>query len=188
MDNSMKYGYKFKIIKGYTFNKGRPFKNIIDDLYKLRLEYPKSDPMIYIAKLFMNSLYGRFGMNDNFNEIRIVNENSLNDLINNKTLSIQDIYNNVYYFIDSLSQTQKLAVIHISMSITILFCLFTLIGVFYGERILNYFNLEQKYPKLAGIIKLRRRFQQFYFLWNSFMILLVLALIISFNLYILFNS
>ena len=74
------------------------------------------------------------------------------------------------------------------MSITILFCLFTLSGVFYGERILNYFDLEQKYPKLAGIIKLRRRFQQFYFLWNSFMILLVLALIISFNLYILFNS
>nr|UZS78044.1 DNA polymerase [Lentinula edodes]UZS78144.1 DNA polymerase [Lentinula edodes] len=93
MDNAMKYRYKFKIIKSYTFNKGRPFKNIIDDLYKLRLEYPKSDPMNYIAKLFMNSLYGRFGMNDNFNEIRIVNDNSLNDLINNKTLSIQDIYN-----------------------------------------------------------------------------------------------
>lgn len=89
----MKYRYKFKIIKSYTFNKGRPFKNINDDLYKLRLEYPKSDPMNYIAKLFMNSLYGRFGMNDNFNEIRIVNDNSLNDLINNKTLSIQDIYN-----------------------------------------------------------------------------------------------
>jgi len=93
MDNAMNFGYKFKIIKGYTFNKGRPFNNFIEDLYKLRLKYPKSDPMNYIAKLFMNSLYGRFSMNDNFNEIRIVNENSLNNLINNDKISIQDIFN-----------------------------------------------------------------------------------------------
>jgi len=32
----------------------------------IRLDYPKSDPMNYIAKILMNSLYGRFGMNDNF--------------------------------------------------------------------------------------------------------------------------
>jgi hypothetical protein len=84
MDNAIKFGYKFKIIKGYTFNKGRPFITFIEDLYLLRLNYPKSDPMNYIAKLFMNSLYGRFGMNDNFNEIRIVNEKSFNELVNNK--------------------------------------------------------------------------------------------------------
>lgn len=93
MDNAIKFGYKFKIIKGYTFNKGRPFNKFIEDLYKLRLNFPKSDPMNYIAKLFMNSLYGRFSMNDNFNEIRIVNENSLNKLINNDNISIQDIFN-----------------------------------------------------------------------------------------------
>jgi hypothetical protein len=41
----------------------------------------------------MNSLYGRFGMNDNFNDIRIVNEKSLNKLENNNKISIQDIFN-----------------------------------------------------------------------------------------------
>jgi hypothetical protein len=31
-------GYKFKIIKGYTFEKGRPFINFIENLYNLRLK------------------------------------------------------------------------------------------------------------------------------------------------------
>ena len=93
MDNAIKFGYKFNIIKGYTFNKGKPFNKFIEDLYLLRLHYPKSDPMNYIAKLFMNSLYGRFGMYDNFNEIRILDENSFNDLVNNDKIAIQDIFN-----------------------------------------------------------------------------------------------
>jgi hypothetical protein len=92
MDNAIKIGYKFKIIKGYTFNKGRPFKQIIEDLYEMRLNFPKSDPMNYLAKLLMNSLYGRFSMNDNFNELRIVEEKSLNDLLNNDKILIHDIF------------------------------------------------------------------------------------------------
>jgi hypothetical protein len=40
-------------------------------MYNLRLQYPKSNPMNLIAKLLMNSLYGRFGMNDAFPTIEI---------------------------------------------------------------------------------------------------------------------
>lgn len=49
------------------------FTECISDLYKLRLEYPKSDPMNYVAKIIMNSLYGRFGMEDNFVSSHIMN-------------------------------------------------------------------------------------------------------------------
>ena len=31
-------------------------------MYALRQQYPKGDPMNLIAKLLMNSLYGKFGM------------------------------------------------------------------------------------------------------------------------------
>ena len=91
MDNAKLYGYKFKIKKGYTFNKAKIFSENIDILYNLRLKYPKSDPMNYIAKLFMNSLYGRFGMVDNFSEIRIVDEKGMIDLTNDKNANIKDI-------------------------------------------------------------------------------------------------
>jgi hypothetical protein len=93
MDNAIKYGYDFKIIKGYTFEKGKIFSENIDKLYKLRLKYPKSDPMNYIAKLFMNSLYGRFGMDDNFNELRIVNNEEMIKLTSDIKINIKDIIN-----------------------------------------------------------------------------------------------
>lgn len=72
MNNAIKFGYKFKIISGYTFEKKCIFKDYVDTLYKLRLEYPKDHPMNFIAKLFLNSLYGRFGMRYLFDTINIL--------------------------------------------------------------------------------------------------------------------
>lgn len=79
MDNAVKYGYKFKIMKGYTFDKANIFKEYIDFLYTLRSEYPKSNPLNYIAKLLMNSLYGRFGMDENFTNINIIHKDYVSD-------------------------------------------------------------------------------------------------------------
>ena len=62
MDNAMKYGYTFEILKGYQFETGDLFSGYINKMYTLRNEYPKGDPMNLIAKLLMNSLYGKFGM------------------------------------------------------------------------------------------------------------------------------
>jgi DNA polymerase family B len=64
--NAEKYGYKFEVLWGYIFESDYIFKDFVDNIYILRLNYPKSDPMNYIAKLLLNSLYGRFGMDDNF--------------------------------------------------------------------------------------------------------------------------
>lgn len=74
MDNAKNVGYTFKIHKGYLFDKGFIFNDFIDKLYKLRLQYPKSHPMNYIAKILMNSLYGRFGMKDISTLLSIINK------------------------------------------------------------------------------------------------------------------
>jgi hypothetical protein len=58
MNNCIKLGYKFEILWGYTFDQGIIFNYYINDLYSLRLEYEKSHPMNFIAKLLINSLYG----------------------------------------------------------------------------------------------------------------------------------
>ena len=62
MDNAARFGYTFEILKGYQFKKGFIFKEYIDKMYELRLHYTKGHPMNLIAKLLMNSLYGKFGM------------------------------------------------------------------------------------------------------------------------------
>jgi hypothetical protein len=74
MYNAMKFGYKFEIKWGYTFDSDLIFSKFVNELYKIRLDYPKSDPMNYIAKIIMNSLYGRFGMDDNFIITEIMNK------------------------------------------------------------------------------------------------------------------
>jgi hypothetical protein len=44
-------------------------------LYNLRSEYPRSHPLNLITKLLQNSLYGRFGMEDSFSTIEIIDKN-----------------------------------------------------------------------------------------------------------------
>jgi hypothetical protein len=74
MDNAKKFGYKFEILWGYTFKPANLFKGYIDILYNLRLKFPISNPLNLIAKLLLNSLYGRFGMIDRFPDITIFND------------------------------------------------------------------------------------------------------------------
>jgi hypothetical protein len=62
MDNAVKYGYTFEIMNGYQFETGNIFKEYILKMYNLRQQYDKSHAMNLIAKLLMNSLYGKFGM------------------------------------------------------------------------------------------------------------------------------
>jgi len=82
MDNAVKLGYQFEILWGYSFDKDNIFKDFVNDLYNLRLEYPKSHPMNFIAKIIMNSLYGRFGMRDDFDQIKIVDQIELDVFLN----------------------------------------------------------------------------------------------------------
>jgi hypothetical protein len=108
MDNAIKFGYTFEILKGYQFEKGNLFKDYVNKLYELRLQYPKAHPMNLIAKLLMNSLYGKFGMKVEKTTFDIFNLNTDDDLISLKKLldsvgeSIQDFVelgDNKYVFV-----------------------------------------------------------------------------------------
>lgn len=66
--------------------------------------------------------------------------------------------------VDSLSQYQKFALIHILSSVSIMFCLFTLIGVYTGNQLIEYFQLTERFPRLARYIKLRHKFTRYYFI------------------------
>jgi DNA polymerase type B, organellar and viral len=82
MNNALKYGYKIEVLWGYTFESKNIFKDYVDFLYSIRSNYSKSDPMNFIAKILLNSLYGRFGMDDNFDNITIIHKDYYNDFEN----------------------------------------------------------------------------------------------------------
>ena len=72
MDNAIKFGYQFNIIKGYKFETTNIFYKYISKLYDLRLHFSKVHLMNLIAKLLMNSLYGKFGMKDDITIMEIL--------------------------------------------------------------------------------------------------------------------
>jgi len=96
--NAEKYGYKFEVLWGYTFKSEVIFKDYVEFLFNLRSRYDKSNPLNFIAKILMNSLYGRFGMDENFTNINIIHKDYYADFENKnldniiKTTEIEDYF------------------------------------------------------------------------------------------------
>lgn len=68
--DALKYGYKIDIICAYKFNRGKKvFKSFVETLFEEKLN-AKSSVDRNIAKL-INYLYGRFGMIDIQNNLKI---------------------------------------------------------------------------------------------------------------------
>jgi len=106
--------------------------------------------------------------------------NKINTLLNNSGNKSQYL-DSLQSFFDGLNYEQNLAVVHISGSMFILFSLFNIISIFYGDKLILFFNLENKFPKIAKFIQIRRKFQQYYLLINIGLIVIVLLLIIYVN-------
>jgi len=86
MDNAINYGYSFKILRGYLFQKSHIFRDYIDALYQIKQSHSKNEPMYLISKLLLNSLYGKFGMDYRFDEHIIISEDELINMIENDYL------------------------------------------------------------------------------------------------------
>lgn len=80
MDSAISLGYKINIIKGYKFKKQNIFKDYVLAMYELRLKYPKSNPLNLIAKLLMNSLYGKFAMKPYHSVVEMYNMTNEDDM------------------------------------------------------------------------------------------------------------
>lgn len=77
-------------------------------------------------------------------------------------------------FLSTLSVYQLCMIINLSLSIFILTCLISILFAFYGNFFINKLSLETKYPKLSGIIRLRMKFQHYYIITNSLLIIIAL--------------
>jgi DNA polymerase family B len=86
----LKYGYTFKVNRGYLFDQGNIFDGYVQDLYKIKEAEPKDSPMYLISKLLLNSLYGRFGMTPYLIDNNVMDNFLLEEFISNKELKILD--------------------------------------------------------------------------------------------------
>src|SRR5450631_3634555 len=92
----LKFGYQFEILNGYQFDKGDLFSGYVNKMYNLRLQYAKGHAINLIAKLLLNSLYGKFGMKLDRTEVEMFDcstdegKKDLKDMLDTFTESIKD--------------------------------------------------------------------------------------------------
>lgn len=72
-----------------------------------------------------------------------------------------DFFSQYTQFLSTLTTTQVGAVAYIIISLTIIFLLINILLAHYGDKIIYYFKLEEKYPKLSKFIMLRKIFNLF---------------------------
>lgn len=97
-----------------------------------------------------------------------------------------DLYNSYQDFLMSLSLEQKIALANFWGNIIILSCFITILSIFYGDKLIIYYKLEEKYPRLARFIEIRRRVKRYSLIFEFLFIFFILICIISFNLYFIF--
>nr|YP_010192430.1 hypothetical protein LK379_mgp22 [Amanita sinensis]QZN08167.1 hypothetical protein [Amanita sinensis] len=99
---------------------------------------------------------------------KFLGDNNIFEIFNNFINNFNKIFSN-------LSFEQQGAIAHLSGSICILINVLTIISVLFGDQIVLYLKLEERFPKFSFILKLRKRL-------NNISLIFSLIIIISISL------
>jgi hypothetical protein len=87
-------GYKITVQKGHLYSQGDIFSKYVDTLYSLRQQYAKSDSRNLIAKMLLNGLSGRFGLDLNMENHKVVKLSDIDEnLLVKEGLDVTDFQN-----------------------------------------------------------------------------------------------
>lgn len=104
----------------------------------------------------------------------ISDSTSINKLFENSLVNINSMFSD-------LSTAQLGALGHIFMGIGLYYCVINIASAYYGDKLIIYFKLETKYPKLARWIRYRRVYQNYNIAFNLILILGLAGYIVFVN-------
>lgn len=107
--------------------------------------------------------------------------NKINESISKSNFNVQNIITDVKNYISSLPFEQVVALSNLLLSFTILLSLISMMAIFYGDILINNFKIEERFPKIARFIQLRRKLQKYYFGANILLIIYCLTLMFFVN-------
>ena len=111
------------------------------------------------------------------------NTSNLSSYLSDKSnYTVKEISN----YLSTLTFEQTVAILHIFGCIVIIISLISLFIVFYGNKLIDNLNLENRFPKIARLIQLRRKFQMYYSLID-FIIIIIVTLSMLYIDILLFN-
>ncbi|EPS72962.1 hypothetical protein M569_01793, partial [Genlisea aurea] len=123
-------GYQILPLRGYLFEKKpSPFSGFISDLYESRLDAKKrgDEPMTFIYKILMNSLYGRFGINPESLVTEICNKKERDEYLKKENFQSAEMLNENYYIVNYVTncfiddeewKAPKMSAVHLAAAIT----------------------------------------------------------------------
>lgn len=89
---------------------------------------------------------------------------------NNISSTFINLNFNLQEFLKTLTRLELFAFISLCFNSVILNALISIVFILYGDFLIRYFNLENKYPKLAKFISFRRKLQNYAIKYNLFLI------------------
>jgi hypothetical protein len=112
--------------------------------------------------------------------------NKIDDCVKNNLIDL-DIFNKMQTYINSLNYFQSLALSHLFAIILILILLIDLMSIYFSDYLLERFNIEDKYPRIYKLLKLRRKFQRFYLIKDLIIIIIALIALTYLNIMLFIN-
>jgi hypothetical protein len=118
-------------------------------------------------------------------EITKNNLNKVNEIINENIPNESSIFENIQLFIQSYKQflstlelEQLTAIAHLSGLIFIISGLLTIFSIIYSDYLINYFNLEVKFPRINKLLLLRKKINKYSLLYYIIMISIVILILV----------
>jgi hypothetical protein len=108
--------------------------------------------------------------------------NNLDEIDSKKSFVFSGLIENY----EKLDFMGKIALGLLLLKYVLISSLISIVFIFYGDYLIEKYQLEVKYPKLAKIIKLRREFKKYYLIIDSLIIISVILIEIIFCIGILF--
>jgi hypothetical protein len=134
----------------------------------------------------LNSLILNIEKSYNSSSSEVVGDASLQtDIKESSVFPLNFELSTILKWFEGLNGIKKIAFSLILSKSVVLSALISIIFIFYGNILIEKYNLENKYPKLAKIIHIRQKFQKYYFKYYCGLILTVVIIEIAFGIAIL---
>jgi hypothetical protein len=163
-----------------TFNDILKSNNFPDGITKENISTHKTYLQQEIAKLDTQIKEGIIKMNDYIENV------GKNDLFSLRGGWIYDLLENYQNFLSTLNTDQIVAIINLLGFGMILMTLFNIGVLILGDVIINKFKLESKFPRIAKYIEIRSKVKTIYIRLYYIIMLIIVLVWISINLYIFF--
>nr|YP_009690435.1 hypothetical protein Schpa_000046 [Schizopora paradoxa]QEG57215.1 hypothetical protein Schpa_000046 [Schizopora paradoxa] len=100
---------------------------------------------------------------------------------------IVDIFNYTQEILSGLTLEQHACFVNGLGFFLVFITLNSLVSAYFGNKIIQYFQLDKKYPRLAKIIEYRIKFMNFYLISNTIFLYALSLFFIMVNLFFFFN-